>query len=55
MSRSPFAATPIGRARAAFGPIRGYNVGGDYSMKRLLVLDWPKGTVTAHEFADEGG
>lgn len=30
---------------AAFGPIRGYNVGGDYSMKRLLVLDWPKGTV----------
>ncbi len=42
------------RAReSAFGPIRGYNVGGDYSMKRLLVLDWPKGTVAAHEFADE--
>ena len=36
------------------GPIRGYNVGGDYSTKRLLVLDWPKGTVTAHEFADSG-
>ena len=24
-------------------------------MKRLLALDWPTGTVTAHEFADEEG
>ena len=44
------------RAReSTLGPIRGYNVGGDYSMKRLLALDWPTGTVTAHEFADEEG
>jgi 3',5'-cyclic AMP phosphodiesterase CpdA len=32
------------------GGIRGYNVGGDYHFKRLLILDWPAGTVTAHEF-----
>jgi predicted phosphohydrolase len=35
------------------GPIRGYNVGGDYHFKRLLRLDWPAGTVTAAEFADD--
>jgi predicted phosphohydrolase len=38
----------------ALGPVRGYNVGGDYSTKRLLVLDWPAGTATAHEFGDAG-
>jgi hypothetical protein len=39
------------RARAArLGPIQGYNIGGDYHFKRLLLLDWPTGTVTAHEF-----
>jgi predicted phosphohydrolase len=32
--------------------IRGYNVGGDYHFKRLLWLDWPAGTVTAHQFGD---
>jgi predicted phosphohydrolase len=37
------------------GPIHGYNIGGDYSTKRLIVLDWPKGTATAHEFADGAG
>src|SRR5581483_3967660 len=26
------------------GPIRGYNIGGDYPFKRLLTLDWPAGT-----------
>jgi 3',5'-cyclic AMP phosphodiesterase CpdA len=42
------------RAREAMlGPIRGYNIGGDYGFKRLLVLNWPEGTVTAHEFGDE--
>src|SRR5262249_46291169 len=30
--------------------IRGYNVGGDYHFKRLLLLDWPAGTVEAHTF-----
>jgi predicted phosphohydrolase len=34
--------------------IRGYNVGGDYAWKRLLVLDWPAGTVQAHAFGLEG-
>ena len=32
------------------GPIRGYNIGGDYHFKRLLWLDWPAGTVEAVEF-----
>ncbi|MBI1914018.1 MAG: metallophosphoesterase family protein [Planctomycetes bacterium] len=32
--------------------IRGYNVGGDYHFKRLLWLEWPAGTVTAHQFGD---
>lgn len=30
--------------------IRGYNVGSDYPFKRLLWLDWPSGTVEAHQF-----
>jgi 3',5'-cyclic AMP phosphodiesterase CpdA len=42
------------RAREAMlGPIRGYNIGGDYGFKRLLLLNWPEGTVTAHEFGEE--
>jgi len=32
--------------------IRGYNIGGDYHFKRLLMLDWPSGTVEAHQFGD---
>jgi 3',5'-cyclic AMP phosphodiesterase CpdA len=34
--------------------IRGYNIGGDYHFKRLLLLDWPRRTVQAHTFGDEG-
>jgi predicted phosphohydrolase len=34
------------------GPIRGYNVGGDYHFKRLLLLDWPAGAVETHVFGD---
>jgi 3',5'-cyclic AMP phosphodiesterase CpdA len=34
--------------------IRGYNVGGDYSFKRLLWLEWPAGTVEAHQFGAAG-
>jgi predicted phosphohydrolase len=30
--------------------IRGYNIGGDYHFKRLLMLDWPTGTISALEF-----
>jgi len=41
------------RAREnALGPSRGYNVGGDYHFKRLLLLDWPAGTVEAHVFGE---
>jgi predicted phosphohydrolase len=36
------------------GPLRGYNVGGDYQFKRLLMVEWPQGTVTAHEFRVPG-
>jgi predicted phosphohydrolase len=36
------------------GPIRGYNIGGDYYFKRLLVLQWPQGSITAHQFGDPG-
>jgi hypothetical protein len=32
------------------GGIRGYNVGSDYPAKRLLVLDWPAGTVTEYDY-----
>ena len=51
-SPSPSAATRTGRARARWHGIRGYNVGGDYHFKRLLWLDWPAGTVSAHQFGD---
>jgi hypothetical protein len=34
--------------------IQGYNIGGDYHFKRLLMLDWPAGTVSAHVFGDPG-
>jgi 3',5'-cyclic AMP phosphodiesterase CpdA len=34
------------------GTIRGYNIGGDYHFKRLLVLDWPGGIVQAHTFGN---
>jgi predicted phosphohydrolase len=34
------------------GKIRGYNIGGDYHFKRLLILDWPAGTVEVHVFGD---
>jgi 3',5'-cyclic AMP phosphodiesterase CpdA len=41
------------RAREnTLGPIRGYNVGGDYHFKRLLLLDWPAGTVQPHQFGN---
>ncbi len=32
------------------GSIQGYNIGGDYHFKRLLLVHWPAGTVEAHEF-----
>lgn len=39
------------RARVnTLGSIRGYNVGSDYPIKRLLLLDWPSGDIKAHTF-----
>lgn len=39
------------RERASrLGGIQGYNVGGDYQFKRLLVVEWPERTVTSHVF-----
>jgi hypothetical protein len=41
------------RAREnSLGKIRGYNIGGDYHFKRLLILDWPAETVQAHIFGN---
>lgn len=41
------------RAREnTLGGIRGYNIGGDYHFKRLLLLDWPEGQIEAHEFGE---
>ena len=37
---------------ASLGPIRGYNIGGDYHFKRLLTLDWGKRAVQAHQFGN---
>jgi predicted phosphohydrolase len=33
---------------------RGFNIGGDYHFKRLLLIDWPSGCVVAHTFGDPG-
>lgn len=39
------------RAReSVVGPMRTYNIGGDYGWKRLLIVDWPAGNVEAHTF-----
>ncbi len=41
------------RAREnTLGAIRGYNIGSDYHFKRLLWLDWPAGTIQAHQFGN---
>jgi predicted phosphohydrolase len=32
--------------------IRGYNIGGDYHFKRLLLLEWPAGQIEAHTFGN---
>jgi predicted phosphohydrolase len=34
---------------------RGFNIGGDYHFKRLLMVDWPSGQVTAHTFGNPFG
>jgi 3',5'-cyclic AMP phosphodiesterase CpdA len=37
---------------ATLGPARGFNIGGDYHYKRMLVLDWPSGAIETHLFGD---
>ncbi len=37
---------------AALGPSRGYNIGGDYHFKRMLIVEWPAGTIETHTFGD---
>lgn len=32
------------------GAMRGFNIGGDYHFKRLLILEWPAGAVEVREF-----
>jgi predicted phosphohydrolase len=39
-------------ATGTLGAIQGFNIGGDYDVKRLLLIDWPASGVTAHEFGD---
>jgi 3',5'-cyclic AMP phosphodiesterase CpdA len=36
------------------GPTHGYNIGGDYHFKRMLLVAWPAGEVTAQVFGDPG-
>jgi 3',5'-cyclic AMP phosphodiesterase CpdA len=38
-----------------FGPVRGYNIGGDYHFKRLLVLHWPELHVETYIFGNPAG
>jgi 3',5'-cyclic AMP phosphodiesterase CpdA len=41
------------RARESrLGGIHGFNIGGDYHFKRLLLLDWPPGPVESHVFGN---
>jgi predicted phosphohydrolase len=37
---------------ATLGTVRGYNVGSDYHAKRLLLVEWPEGTVEARRFGE---
>ena len=34
--------------------IRGYNIGGDYHFKRLILVEWPTGEVVIRMFGDPG-
>jgi predicted phosphohydrolase len=39
-------------AEAQLGPARGINIGGDYHFKRMLIVDWPAGTIDTFVFGD---
>jgi predicted phosphohydrolase len=41
------------RAREnSLNSIQGFNIGGDYHFKRLLMLDWPSGIISPHVFGE---
>ena len=37
---------------ASLGPSQGFNSGGDYHFKRMLIVDWPAGTIETCIFGD---
>jgi hypothetical protein len=37
------------------GTVRGYNVGSDYQVKRLLRVEWPGGRVETERFGEPAG
>jgi 3',5'-cyclic AMP phosphodiesterase CpdA len=37
---------------ATLGPARGFNIGGDYHYKRMLLLDWPTRSIEMFIFGD---
>ncbi len=37
---------------ARLGISRGYNIGGDYHFKRMLIVNWPAGAIETHIFGD---
>lgn len=39
-------------AEAALGPARGWNIGGDYHFKRMLMIDWDTRAVETFVFGD---
>jgi predicted phosphohydrolase len=39
-------------AEASLGAARGWNIGGDYHFKRMLLVDWPARTMEAFVFGD---
>ena len=39
-------------AEARLGPARGFNIGGDYHFKRMLLFDWPSGAIETFVFGD---
>lgn len=39
-------------AEARLGSVRGVNIGGDYHFKRMLMFEWPTGTIETYVFGD---
>ena len=39
-------------AEATLGAAHGFNIGGDYHFKRMLIVDWPSGAIETFVFGD---